>query len=49
MDRRAVLPARAARAQQKDFSPRPGTWRTFETTARVEVLKYTITTREIRA
>jgi transglutaminase-like putative cysteine protease len=28
-----------ARAQQKDFSPRPGTWRTYEVTTRVEPLK----------
>ena len=28
-----------ARAQQKDFAPRPGTWRTFELTTRVEVLQ----------
>ena len=28
-----------ARAQQKDFTPRPGTWRTFELTTRVEVLQ----------
>ena len=28
----------AARAQQKDFAPRPGTWRTFEITTRVEVV-----------
>jgi transglutaminase-like putative cysteine protease len=27
-----------ASAQHKDFSPRPGTWRTYETTLRVEVL-----------
>ncbi len=26
-------------AQQKDFNPRPGTWRTFEITTKVEVLK----------
>jgi transglutaminase-like putative cysteine protease len=30
-----------ARAQQKEFSPRPGTWRTFEITTRVEVLEPT--------
>jgi transglutaminase-like putative cysteine protease len=50
----AVLPAvsaaspwlvSVARAQQKDFSPRPGTWRTFEITTRVEVLKPTGLTR----
>jgi transglutaminase-like putative cysteine protease len=29
----------AAPAQQKEFNPRPGTWRTFEMTTRVEVLK----------
>jgi transglutaminase-like putative cysteine protease len=28
-----------ALAQQKDFAPRPGTWRTFEITTRVEVLE----------
>ena len=35
------LPGRAsvARAQQKEFAPRPGTWRTFELTTRVEVLQ----------
>ena len=26
-------------AQQKDFTPRPGTWRTYEITTRVEVVK----------
>ena len=31
--------ASTARAQQKDFTPRPGTWRTFEITTRVEVLQ----------
>ena len=31
--------ASVARAQQKDFAPRPGTWRTFEITTRVEVLQ----------
>ncbi len=31
--------ASVARAQQKDFNPRPGTWRTFELTTRVEVLQ----------
>src|SRR5580765_1472271 len=37
----AQLPrlASVARAQQKDFTPRPGTWRTFELTTRVEVLQ----------
>ena len=30
--------ASVARAQQKEFTPRPGTWRTFEITTRVEVL-----------
>ena len=37
----AQLPrlASVARAQQKDFTPRPGTWRTFEITTRVEILK----------
>src|SRR5215831_12288329 len=50
MDRRAfmktsaVLPLSAALpgyafAQQLDFNPRPGAWRTFEITTRVEVLK----------
>jgi transglutaminase-like putative cysteine protease len=28
-----------SRAQQKEFTPRPGTWRTFEITTRVEVLE----------
>jgi transglutaminase-like putative cysteine protease len=28
-----------ARAQQKDFTPRPGTWRTYETVTRIEVIK----------
>ncbi len=32
-----VVPA--AHAQQKEFSPRPGTWRTFEMTTRVEILE----------
>ena len=32
-------PASMARAQQKEFTPRPGTWRTFELTTRVEVLQ----------
>ena len=31
--------ASMARAQQKEFTPRPGTWRTFEITTRVEVLQ----------
>ncbi len=31
--------ASIARAQQKEFNPRPGTWRTFEITTRVEVLQ----------
>ena len=31
--------AALARAQQKEFNPRPGTWRTFEIATRVEVLK----------
>lgn len=43
----AVLPAAShltllgspARAQQKEFTPRPGAWRTFEITTRVEVLE----------
>jgi transglutaminase-like putative cysteine protease len=30
-----------ARAQHKEFAPRPGTWRTFEITTRVEVLEPT--------
>jgi len=30
-----------ARAQQKEFTPRPGAWRTFEITTRVEVLEPT--------
>ena len=34
----AQLP-RLALAQQKEFNPRPGTWRTYEVTTRVEVLK----------
>ena len=34
-----------ARAQQKDFNPRPGTWRAFEVTTRVEVLEPTGVTR----
>jgi transglutaminase-like putative cysteine protease len=35
------LPAftRAARAQHREFNPRPGSWRTFEMTTRVEVLR----------
>ncbi len=28
-----------AHAQQKEFAPRPGTWRTFEITTRVEILE----------
>jgi hypothetical protein len=28
-----------ARAQQKEFNPRPGAWRTYEVTTRVEVVK----------
>ena len=28
-----------AAAQQKDFTPRPGTWRTYEITTRVEIVK----------
>lgn len=31
--------AAIARAQQKDFTPRPGTWKTYELTTRVEVLQ----------
>jgi transglutaminase-like putative cysteine protease len=34
-----------ARAQQREFAPRPGTWRTFEVTTRVEVLKPSGSTR----
>ena len=30
--------ASIARAQPKEFDPRPGAWRTFEVTTRVEVL-----------
>src|SRR2546427_6763577 len=30
-----------ARAQQKEVTPRPGTWRTFEITTRVEILEPT--------
>src|SRR5262245_20684948 len=30
-----------ASAQQKEFAPRPGTWRTFEITTRVEILEPT--------
>lgn len=30
--------AATARAQQKDFNPRPGVWKTYEVTTRVEVL-----------
>ncbi len=30
-----------ARAQQRDFEPTPGTWRTYEVTTRVEVLRPT--------
>ena len=37
--------ARRAAAQQKEFAPRPGTWRTFEVTTRVEVLKPSGATR----
>jgi transglutaminase-like putative cysteine protease len=40
----AALP-RLAAAQQLPFNPQPGTWRTFEITTRVEVLKPTGTTR----
>ena len=29
----------SAVAQQKEFAPRPGTWRTFEITTRVEILE----------
>src|ERR1043166_8969664 len=28
-----------ARAQQKEFNPKPGTWRTYEVTTRVEIVK----------
>ena len=34
-----------AGAQQKEFVPRPGTWRTFEITTRVEILEPTGMTR----
>lgn len=34
-----------ARADQKEFNPQPGTWRTFEITTRVEVLQPTGVTR----
>jgi transglutaminase-like putative cysteine protease len=34
-----------AGAQQKEFAPRPGTWRTFEITTRVEILEPTGVTR----
>jgi transglutaminase-like putative cysteine protease len=34
-----------AGAQQKEFVPRPGTWRTFEITTRVEILEPTGVTR----
>jgi len=37
--------APSARAQQKEFTPRPGTWRTFEITTRVEALAPSGTTR----
>lgn len=37
--------ASRARAQQKEFNPRPGTWRTFEVTTRVEVVKPSGVTR----
>jgi len=40
----AGLP-RLASAQQLPFDPQPGTWRTFEITTRVEVLKPAGTTR----
>lgn len=33
--------ARVARGQHKTFDPRPGTWRTYELTTRVEVLRPT--------
>ena len=34
-----------ATAQQKDFAPRPGTWRAYEVRTRVELLKPTGVTR----
>jgi len=34
-----------ARAQQKDFNPRPGAWHAYEVTTRVEVMKPTGVTR----
>src|SRR5262245_62432541 len=37
--------ASPARGQQKEFTPRPGTWRTFEITTRIEVLEPTGTVR----
>ena len=37
--------ASTARGQQKEFTPRPGTWRTFEITTRIEVLEPTGTVR----
>ena len=41
----SILPRFTARADQKEFDPRPGTWHTFEITTRVEVLKPTGVTR----
>ncbi|MEX2147323.1 MAG: transglutaminase, partial [Candidatus Rokuibacteriota bacterium] len=32
-------PLPIAAAQPKDFDPRPGTWRTYEMTTRIELLK----------
>jgi transglutaminase-like putative cysteine protease len=37
--------AALARAQQKEFDPRPGTWRTFEVTTRAEIVKPSGVTR----
>src|SRR5262247_4667911 len=36
---RIAGPAVPVRAQQREFTPRPGTWRTFEITTRIEVLE----------
>src|SRR5947207_9171708 len=33
------LTVSSARAQQKEFMPRPGVWKTYEVTTRVEVVK----------
>src|SRR5262245_18299252 len=34
-----IFASRAAAEPQKEFAPRPGTWRTFEIKTRVEVLE----------